>query len=487
MKRNLLFVSMAMLPLLACAYHAKIGGIYYNFSGEEAEVTYQSQMDDNPFFVSDYSGAVVIPETVTHNEMTYRVTRIGNFAFNACQKLTSVSIPESVTSIGGDAFYGCSGLTSIAIPESVTSIANNTFECCTGLTSVSIPNSISSIGESAFAYCSALNSVEIPESVTRIDAFAFSVCDNLKEFTVPNRLTSIGQNAFYGTAWYKGQPEGMVYVGKVAYRYKGTMPEGTHLAIEEGTLGIADNAFKGCSGLDSIGIPETVTSIGKAAFAGCKSLTSITMPSSVTSIGSGAFEDCSGLKKVVVPNIAAWCGISFEDYIANPLYYAQHIYSSEESEITDLFIPGGVTSIGKAAFCNCSSLTFVAMPASVTSIGSLAFYGCKGLRHVLCLAETVPDTNSNAFNNLRTASVTLFVPENSIEEYRTTSPWSDFGKIVAFIGDLNGDLKVDIADGVCVLEVLAADEYSEVADINGDGKVDIADFVAILNIMASWK
>lgn len=487
MKRNLLIVSMAMMPMLACAYHAKIAGIYYNFSGEEAEVTYQSQLDDNPFFMSDYSGAVVIPETVTYNEVTYRVTRIGNFAFNGCQELTSVSIPESVTSIGGDAFYGCSGLTTITIPESVTSIASNTFEYCTGLTSVSIPNSISSIGESAFAYCSGLTSVNIPESVTRIGGFAFSACSNLKEFTVPETLTSIGQNAFYATTWYNAQPEGLVYVGKVAYRYKGVMPEGTQITIEEGTTGLADNAFKDCNCLEYIAIPETVKRIGKTTFAGCSNLTSICMPRSVTSIGGGAFEDCTGLQKVVVPNIAAWCGISFEDYTANPLYYARHIYSDEESEITDLFIPNGVTSISKAAFCNCSSLTYVAMPASVTSIGSLAFYGCKGLRHVLCLAETVPDTNSNAFNNLRTASVTLFVPEAPIEEYKTTSPWSGFGTIVAFIGDLNDDLKVDIADGVCVLEVLATDEYSEFADINGDGKVDIADFVAILNIMASWN
>ena len=117
-------------------------------------------------------------------------------------------------------------------------------------------------------------------------------------------------------------------------------------------------------------IEDGVTSIGDGAFWGCSGLTSVTIPNSVTSIGEIAFSGCSGLQKVIVPDIAAWCGISFGD---NPLYYANHIYSDENTEIKDLVIPNSVTSIGRGAFRYCSDLTSVTIPNSVTSIGGGAF------------------------------------------------------------------------------------------------------------------
>ena len=211
-------------------------------------------------------------------------------------------IPNSVTTIGSDAFYKCGGLTSVTIPNSVTSLGNYAFSGCSGLTSVTIPNSVTSIGSYAFYGCSGLTSVSIPNSVTSIGSDAFAYCSGLTSVTIPNSVTSIGSGAFHGTAWYNNQPDGLVYAGKVAYKYKGDMPENISVTIKDGTLGIAGYAFYYCSGLTSVTIPNSVTSIRGSAFYGCSGLTSVTIPNSVTSIGNYAFSGCSGLTSVIVGN-----------------------------------------------------------------------------------------------------------------------------------------------------------------------------------------
>ena len=124
------------------------------------------------------------------------VESIGDYAFEDCSGLTSITIPASVTSIGGGAFSGCISLTSITIPESVTSIGGGAFSNCISLTSITIPNSVTSIGKYAFYRCSSLTSITIPESVTSIGGGAFSNCSSLTSVTIPNSVTSIGIAAF---------------------------------------------------------------------------------------------------------------------------------------------------------------------------------------------------------------------------------------------------------------------------------------------------
>ena len=94
-----------MVASVASAYNAEIDGIYYNFSGSNATVTYKTTS------YNSYSGDIVIPEAVTYNETIYSVTSIGDDAFYGCTGLISITIPEGVTSIGNYAFYACSGLT----------------------------------------------------------------------------------------------------------------------------------------------------------------------------------------------------------------------------------------------------------------------------------------------------------------------------------------------------------------------------------------
>ena len=192
-------------------------------------------------------------------------------------------------------------VTEIVIPskhegKAVTKIAERGFYQLTNLTKITIPNTVTSIAAYAFYNCKELTSITIPNSVTSIDHYAFEFCTSLTSITIPDSVTSIGSSAFNGTAWYESQPDGLVYAGKVAYKYKGTCPN--TISIKNDTKAIAGGAFNYCKNLTSITIPDSVTIIGGVAFFYCTSLTSITIPDSVTSIDHYAFYNCTNLTSI---------------------------------------------------------------------------------------------------------------------------------------------------------------------------------------------
>lgn len=178
----LLTLTLVSSATTALAYDFMVNGIYYDKNGDKATVTYlirhlQGYTNNGQeifTYESDYSGDVVIPETVTYNGTNYTVTKIGDRAFIDCHELTSVSIPESVTTISSNAFYNCNGLRSVTIPNSVTSIGERAFFSCTGLNSIIIPNSVTSIEKYAFEECTGLTNIVIGNSVTYIGQYAFS-------------------------------------------------------------------------------------------------------------------------------------------------------------------------------------------------------------------------------------------------------------------------------------------------------------------------
>lgn len=383
-------------------------------------------------------------------------------------KNTTYSVVLTGTSVPSESFKNCTNLTSVTIPDSVTSVGNSAFSGCTGLTSIIIPDSVKSIGDSAFSGCSSLERITIPfvgakSGVTSNDTYqypfgyifgttsytggvaaqqsyygsstssptsstyyipsslksvtitggnilygAFYNCGGLTSITIADSVIHIGEYAFYNTAWYNNQPDGLVYTGKVAYKYKGTMPSDTSIVIKNGTLGIVGGAFSGCSGLTSITIPDSVTSIGIGVFNGCSSLESITIPfvgakAGVTSSDTYQypFGYIFGMSSYTgsVATEQDYDGTSTTYYIPSTLKSVtvtggNILYNafSNCSGLTSVTIPNNVASIGSSAFYKCTGLTSITIPDSVTSIGSCAFEYCSGLTSII-----IPDSVTSIY------------------------------------------------------------------------------------------
>ena len=242
---------------------------------------------------------------------------------------------------------------------------------------------------------------------------------------------------------------GLTSIADYAFQHCSTL---TSIIIPEGVTNIGDYAFSNCRNLTSISIIEGVTSIGKGAFSNCQNLTSISIPEGVTSIGDYAFSDCNNLTSIIIPE-----GVTcIDDWTFSYCF-----------SLTSVTIPESVTSIGEGAFSGCSGLTSLTIPNSVTSIGGRVFADCWNLVDVYCYAESVPNTNSNVFDDSNIGSATLYVPTSSLNSYRTTAPWNyfriiipiDFSPIIAFADAEVKDLCVvnwDLNDDGELSEVEAA-------------------------------
>ena len=510
----------------------RIGGYAFYGSGlRSIEIPNSvTNIGDYAFYGCSGLTSIVIPNSVTSigNWAFHNCYGLKSVEFNAenctsmgyssypvfgnCTALSTVTIGENVKKIPAYAFYKCSGLTSIEIPNSVTSIESWAFFYCTGLKTVinfsnlTFSRGSTSNGDVAYyadkvinapngfidgdfvwlenentmtlaGYLGNATKLTLPaeyngKSVTSIGSEAFRGCTGLASIEIPNSVTSIGSYAFEGTAWYDNQPNGIVYAGKVLYKYKGTMLSNTSITIKDGTMGIAVEAFYNCTGLTSIEIPNSVTSIGEYAFSDCTGLTSVVIGNSVTSIGDYAFYGCTELKSVI--NLSSlnitkgstnygYVGYYAEDISTSPFFFETvdgKVYLTEVAGMgTHIVLPDKYENkgyiIGADVFKDCDNILSITIGTNVEKISASAFTGCDNIAKVFWLPNTPPE----GYEYL-----------NGKINYVANNKYGNLGDNVVVTQFLSSKFEVD---GIVFIPTSLADRQCCVVDDVNDNLADI--------------
>ena len=412
----------------------------FRLSGEEAlysELRYTATALVEPYDTSAFNVAIVSnewDEATGEGVITFdgELTTIGNYAFEDCQSMTSITIPDSVTTLGWGAFTKCStlrefsgkfatddglclitddilkafaigcGVTEYTIPNDVTSIAHNVFMECVSLTSVTIPDSVTTIGDYTFTWCKNLTTISIGSGVTSIGYAAFVDCNSLTSVyckaTTPPTLDG---NGFHDNA--EGRkiyvPAESVEAYKAAEYWSEYAADIVGYDFEAGEeVAISNKLFYTATALVE---PYDASAFNVSIVSNEWNETTgegvITFDGELTTIGDYAFRDCDSLTSVTIGD--------------------------------------SVTTIGEQAFNYCRSLTSVTIGDSVTTIGNYAFYNCTSLTSVYCKATTPPSLGDDAFKywdwdesaqEVVNIGCTIYLPAESVEAYKAAEYWSEY-------------------------------------------------------------
>lgn len=426
--------------------------------------------NDNTVVVSGYTGE---PTELDLSLEGYTVTEIAARAFYDCDTLTKVTMPDTITKIGESAFYHCGNLVSVKLSTGVTVISESAFSICSNLSDITLHEGLLEIDSFAFNQCWALVTLNLPNTLTTIASAAFQECTALKIIMIPASVNYVGDSAFWnctnlsiyamaeyqpntwgaswnpmacpvtwGVAGVHFDNQGVTYVlnnDKTAtvVKYTGDAAEIT-LSVEGYTVTkIADNVFENNeklkrvilldgmleigyrafydSDIESITIPNSVTTIGAQAFANCQKLSNAKLPANLTSLGYEAFYCCESLTEINIPkglakleSMVFYCcskvtAVTVEDgsylsEIGNQAFAGcvrlesinlpTTLKTIGENAFNDcnrlisIVIPEGVTSIGNYAFNSCELLESVTLPSTLTSIGEWAFQSCSALKSI---------------------------------------------------------------------------------------------------------
>lgn len=369
-------------------------------------------------------------------------TLINTIPDNLCMNTTSLqkielqSVKASLRTIGKNAFKGCTSVEEVTIPKGILTVSNSAFEGCSGLTDVTI--AAKTINAKAFAECTNLKAVKMEEGVTTIQGMAFANTQ-ISAVTIPSTLTTTGTTK-------EGTIEKGPFAGTMIATVHGQTEDSTE--AQEGatilpeTKKIPDNLFLGCTSIIDVQIPETVTEIGQKAFKDASSVENVTFAvntetgkvKGVEKIGISAFDGCSSLQELVLPETVTEV---LQGAFANEGALVKADMSRAASlkkwdkesfkgdtALAEVVLPtaGGITAIPDGAFAGCTSLTGenlkipknivtitanafkesglkkLYIPNQVTTIGTSAFEACKNLEDVH-ISNNISIISQSTFKN----------------------------------------------------------------------------------------
>ena len=273
---------------------------------------------------------------------------IGDNAFRGCTSLVAVSLGLKIKKVGASAFEGCTSLGSIALGDNVELIGDGAFSGCSNLVSYSMGNKVTEIGESAFSNCVRLQSMTWSSALKIIGPKAFFGCTVLGSVAIPATVEEIGGSAFENC------------IGMTDLRFEGP---------SSADLKIFTFAFRGCTGLKDVELPDRLLRIGQGAFQDCSNLGSVIIPKSVEMIGLEAFRDCKALTT-----------LTFKD---------RTYYDGTNTLVIDNY-----------AFIGCTSLRSAMLPARTKSVGKQAFYNDSAITEVEILGGQLEYIGESAFAGL---------------------------------------------------------------------------------------
>lgn len=320
-----------------------------------------TKIDDNAFYGCTALTAAVFAENGS-------LTRIGDNAFENCSNLSEIVLPDTLSDIGIYAFGGCGALQDISIPESVGIISAGMFENCASLIGVEIPAGVNSIGNSAFKGCKKITKLILPDGITAINGNTFEGCSSLSEIVLPDSITVINDNAFKDCSSLSeiALPDGISAIGKHAFDSSAL----EKIFMPDSVISIGDYAFNKCVKLSSVVFGDNIRlkEIGVYVFGYCYALESIAIPNTVTTLKRGAFSN-SGLTSIFIP-------ASVEVVSESAFNNCRSLNKATIAQNSKLRV------IEKGAFNSCISLTEINIPAKLTSIGDNAFQFCSMLNKV---------------------------------------------------------------------------------------------------------
>jgi len=470
------------------------------------EVT--SENMEEPYYNTNPNGSIQIPDSVMYNGITYLVSGIGEFAFFGCdqimdvtmgnhvlsimryafaycEKVSTIYIPENVTYFGIGVFCNCIELKYINIPNGIKEISHLLFWRCLKLKNIRIPDSVTSIGGEAFFSCHSLTRLDIPDATVRIYSMAFSECIQLDTFLIGsnNKRFKIIDGILYTknmdtllvcAAGKKGNitiPNTVKWIDLYAFSECGKLTG--PLVIPNSVTYICDNAFKLCTGFNSLQIGDSVKYIGNSVFYSCNKISgAVIIPNAVSYLGLLSFHSCSNIDSIFLSDSLNLIDlyVFYECSKLKYIHFGELISLIKRGAFQDcdglkeLIIPNTVKKIEEESFIGCSGLTSVIIGDSVKSIGGHAFSNCGNLKY-LTIGKSIQDIWSYAFYedinlkeiNIKTAfppnikytsfeevpdTILLYVPCGSSTYYQSDTNWNKFSNIQE--GDMEYCIKMKV-------------------------------------------